>query len=61
MYGELVANGRKNRQKMYGKLVANGRKKELCVNPNSGAQRLGLCDVGEFEKRPPGTEAQLKN
>jgi len=23
-------------------------------------QRTGLCDVGEFEKRPPGTEAQLK-
>ena len=22
---------------------------------------IGLCDVGEFEKRPPGTEAQLKN
>jgi hypothetical protein len=22
---------------------------------------IGLCDVGEFEKRPPGTAAQLKN
>jgi hypothetical protein len=24
-------------------------------------ERKGLCDVGEFEKRPPETEAQLKN
>ena len=24
-------------------------------------QRTGLCDVGHFEKRPPGTEDQLKN
>ena len=24
-------------------------------------QRTGLCDVGEFEKSPPGTEPQLKN
>jgi hypothetical protein len=31
----------------------------LVVNKN-GVQRTGLCDVGEFEKRPPGTEAQLK-
>jgi hypothetical protein len=27
----------------------------------NGRQRTGLCDVGEFEKRLPETEAQLKN
>jgi hypothetical protein len=28
----------------------------LCLPPT-----IGLCDVGEFENRPPGTAAQLKN
>jgi hypothetical protein len=28
---------------------------------SGGTQRTGLGVVGGFEKRPPGTEAQLKN
>ena len=31
-----------------------------CVVLYNDRKRTGLCDVGEFEKRPPVTEAKLK-
>jgi hypothetical protein len=34
---------------------------DVCRVSQNDAQRTGLCDVGEFENRPPGTAAQLKN